>query len=80
MVNTEVYSASEKFKYGWVAGFYDALTDDGMRYLDDVLRYGVGDNGDRKDFMAGYRAGRRARAGQVRDHLEPMASFFQTAA
>ncbi len=57
-----VYSKLEKFKYGWVAGFYDALPDDGLHYLKEILRYGPRD-GDQAAFMAGYRAGQRARRG-----------------
>jgi hypothetical protein len=64
MQNVEVYTQSERFKYGFVAGFYDALADDGLRYLNDILRYGVHD-GDEASLMAGYRAGRRARLGAL---------------
>ena len=56
MTNIEIYDKPEKFRYGWVAGFYDARSDDG-------LRYGLG-SGDDEVFLAGYRAGRQARLGQ----------------
>jgi hypothetical protein len=75
----EIYSKPEKFKYGWVAGFYDALSDDGRRYLDDILRYGARD-GDDESFIAGYRAGRQARLGQVVSYSEPAVTHSKTAA
>jgi hypothetical protein len=59
-----VYNKSEQFKQGCIAGLYDAKSDDGLRYLDDILRYGVEGREDRAEFLAGYRAGRALRSGQ----------------
>jgi hypothetical protein len=67
MQTLEVYTKSEKFKFGWTAGLYDARSDDGMRYLDDILRYGVRSDDD-QSFMEGYRAGQRARRNAVMDN------------
>ncbi|HEX2453139.1 MAG TPA: hypothetical protein VHI99_05530 [Vicinamibacterales bacterium] len=74
-----VYAECEKFKLGWVAGFYDARADDGLRYLDDVLRYGVCDV-EQESFLAGYRAGVCARRGESSSILELPAGTFKTAA
>lgn len=60
---SDLHTQSEALKLGWVAGFYDALTDDGLKYLDDFCRYGVNGDRARADFMAGYSAGREARRG-----------------
>ena len=60
----EIYAKPESFKLGWVAGLYDARADDGQRYLDDILRYGVQGHEDRAQFLAGYRAGLALRRGQ----------------
>jgi hypothetical protein len=65
MTTFTLYNKSEKFKQGCIAGFYDARSDDGLRYLDDILRYGVRDDEDRAAFLAGYRAGQRTRRGGV---------------
>src|SRR5690349_4177819 len=57
-----VYTQSASFKSGWVAGFYDALSDDGLRYLDEILRHGLKSD-EQRDFLAGYCAGQRVRRG-----------------
>jgi hypothetical protein len=75
----KVYNKPEKFKHGWVAGFYDAHSDDGLRYLNDILRYGPQD-GDHESFIAGYRAGRQARLGHATSYLEPAVRQFKAAA
>jgi hypothetical protein len=79
MTNVEVYNKSEKFKHGWIAGFYDALSDDGLRYLDAILRYGPCE-GDEEAFMAGYRAGRLSRLGCVRCYPESAGAQFKAVA
>lgn len=73
MQNVAVYAEADRFKSGWIAGFYDARTDDGLRYLDDILRYGVRNDDDRARFLAGYRAGQMARNGHaaVESSAEP---------
>ena len=60
MSSNAVYSRSEQFKRGAVAGFYDAVSDEGIRYIDDLLRFGVRTTDD-DDFMSGYRHGRAER-------------------
>jgi hypothetical protein len=70
VTNIEIYNKPHKFKYGWAAGFYDALSDDGRRYLDEIRRYGLRDCND-ESFIAGYRAGRKARVGQDAVHSKP---------
>jgi hypothetical protein len=62
MSTEQIYTRPNKFKSGWVAGFYDAFSDDGQRYLRDVQRFGV-DARQEDDFMSGYREGLRARLG-----------------
>lgn len=52
---------SERFKQGWVAGFYDAFSDDGCRYDAEV----VGPASRHPDFLAGYRLGVAFRRGHV---------------
>lgn len=79
MKNIEIHSKPEQFKYGWVAGFYDALSDDGLRYMDDILRHGPRDRND-KAFIAGYRAGRSARLGQTKCYPETAMRSLRTAA
>ena len=79
MTNIEIYSKPEKFKYGWVAGFYDALSDDGLRYLNEILRYGPRDYDD-ASFIAGYHAGRQKRLGQITCCSEPVVTHFKAVA
>ena len=55
------------------------MSDDGRRYLDDILRYGARD-GDDKSFIAGYRAGRQTRLGQLTCGPEPVVTHFKAAA
>ena len=59
---TAVHDKSERFKLGWVAGFYDALSDDGAKYLDEILRHGLRDQ-EQVDFITGYRNGLAQRRG-----------------
>jgi hypothetical protein len=61
MRTMKIYAKADAYKLGCVAGFYDALPDEGQRYLDDILRYGVEGHEDRAQFLAGYRAGCAAR-------------------
>ena len=79
MQDVDIYTKSDKFKYGWVTGFYDAKTDEGVRCLDDVLRYGP-HSGDNQAFMAGYRAGQQARRGTAVDDSELVSAAFHAAA
>ena len=79
MCDIDVYTQSDAFKSGWVAGFYDARSDDGMRYLDDILRYGSRSD-DERSFMAGYRAGKQARRGSARYSPEPTMAVSHVAA
>jgi len=60
MVNITSHAISQKYREGWVAGWYDSLGGDGMRYLDDMLRRGA-DTADEKSFMEGYRDGSQRR-------------------
>jgi hypothetical protein len=62
MIDKEIHSKSESFKSGWASGFYDALSDDGVRYIDEILRYGIRGY-DEQAFLDGYRSGRQARRG-----------------
>jgi hypothetical protein len=61
---TELYTHSEDFRKGWVAGFYDARTDECLRYLDEILRYGLRTEKDQA-FFDGYRMGRQFRVGRT---------------
>ena len=79
MTNSQVYKKPEAFKYGWTAGFYDAKSDDGHRYWENIMRYGPRDDQNRL-FIAGYRAGQRARVGTSPCHAEPVMRHFKTAA
>jgi hypothetical protein len=71
MIKSAVFSESEQFKRGAIAGFYDAVSDDGLRYIDDLLRFGVRGKDD-ADFMSGYRHGcaerRQAASSQLVDN------------
>ena len=79
MRDAYVWSESEKYKEGWVTGFYDSRSDDGLRYLDDILRYGVRSPDDHS-FMAGYRAGQQARRGPASLSSERTSADMKTAA
>ena len=79
MEYVEVWPQPEKYKEGWVAGFYDARADDGLRYLDDILRYGPR-TCDEQSYLAGYRAGRQARRGAEASYSEPALVSFRPAA
>jgi hypothetical protein len=59
-----IYNTLEAFKYGWVAGLYDALADDGLRYTKDILPFARGDANE-PSYLAGYRSGRQARLGPI---------------
>jgi hypothetical protein len=65
MTPKRVCDQPEPYRTGWVAGFYDGFCDDGLRYLDDILRYGVQGDQCRALFLSGYREGRVARRGHV---------------
>jgi hypothetical protein len=66
----EVFGKSERFRDGFMAGFYDALADDGLRYLDEIWCYATRD-GDEEHLKAGYRAGRLARLGALTPWPDP---------
>lgn len=78
MQHTLVHTQSERFKLGWSAGFYDAFSDDGLRYLDEILRYGLNTD-EQREFLSGYDAGRsyRRRSGVP---CEPTAEASKVAA
>ena len=63
MSPASVYDETERFKRGWVAGFYDALSDEGARWLGGILLYGVSTD-DQAQFIAGYQKGRAFRRGE----------------
>ncbi len=50
----------DPFHIGWTAGFYDAVSDDGLRYRDELFR-GVSDPEERRLLHAGYDAGKQSR-------------------
>jgi hypothetical protein len=77
METIEIHTRGERFTYGFAAGFYDALADDGARYLDEIRRYGAGDA---EDLSAGYRAGRLARLGMLTPWPDPPPPSFDMAA
>jgi hypothetical protein len=54
----------EDFQRGRIGGFYDALPDEGARYLDDLLRYEPRIERVRS-FLDGYCIGQRLRLGQT---------------
>jgi hypothetical protein len=79
MPHPSVHTQSERFKQGFAAGFYDAISDDGARYLDDVMRYGVRDV-THAEFIHGYRYGRLSRRGDHGDTLPaPPLPFLRAA-
>ena len=59
----EVHTQSASFRKGWVAGFYDAKSDEGVRYVDELLRYGIRTH-EQREFIDGYRTGQRLRLGE----------------
>ncbi|HUG16837.1 MAG TPA: hypothetical protein VMM78_17655 [Thermomicrobiales bacterium] len=61
----ELCHQSSRFRAGWMAGFYDAKFDDGLRYLEGMLRHGVRSELE-QEFLEGYREGRRFRLGRAR--------------
>jgi len=54
------FNRSAAFRLGYIAGFYDAVADDGSRYLEDMMRFGLAYK-EQPDFLEGYRIGRRLR-------------------
>ena len=79
MPDRSIYTESERFKQGSVAGFYDARSDDGLRYLDDILRFGI-QSDDQHQFMVGYRYGQQMRLGLFIPKVHSRASVLCEAA
>jgi len=65
MNRAQIRNRPEEFKLGWVAGLYDAKSDDGLRYRNNVLVSRLPSANDRS-FLAGYRAAQKKRLGYLR--------------
>ena len=73
MENAPVFLQSKTYKLGFAAGFYDAFSDDGVKYLDEIRRFGLGDD-QGAQFWAGYGRGRAMRLGDI-DAPPPLATL-----
>lgn len=60
MDSIDVHTQSDQFRCGWAAGFYDALSHEGLRLIDEVLRSACPSDAS-QDFVAGYKYGLRVR-------------------
>lgn len=51
------FGESESFKAGWIFGLYASLATQ-TRYVDEVLRHGIPDNPEARDFHVGFTTAR----------------------